>query len=305
MALEKEIREATKESLGETYNRLQKIEELIKMGLMPIQTLPYLKRAVTHMEQDMFLPFQERKIFYDFVEELMDIALGNPTINRLVKNQAALTKYEETEITEAKKCAYCGEEMTGEGKYCCEGCEKAAMKKEKVEQVDEVVMASKAPAKPMDDDLKAKVKADMEKRRQARQTQMADIKKEYDAASKKDLNKSYRKSAFKEDAETVSEEGLDFKRTPEGMLDSIANLMKTKLRAGGKVSPSEKRLASRAKTELRRRRDVQHKRDMRESVEYRERLKLGMEKFNIKAISELTADNKEAFFNYVENSQGE
>lgn len=373
------------------------------MGLMPIQTLPYIKRAVTHMENDMFLPFQERKVFYDFVEELMDLALGNPTINRLIKNQAALTKYESVDLDEAKKCAHCGEAMTGEGKYCCEGCEKAAMKKEEVEQIDElsnktlksyatkaakdivkrsskmdfdpkrgkgiiaaskkmgvshrdvekatthavaqtqatwnsddsaaaahkkiknsslrkytkavsavkedttqideVIMASKGPAKPMDDALKAKVKADMDKRRAARQAEMDSAKKEFDSASSKDLKKSYRKSAFKE--ENIQEAELDLKRTPEGMLDSIANLLKTKLRAGGKVSSAEKRLASRAKTELRRRRDVMHKRAMREDVDYATRLQLGFEKFGIESVNDLTAENKAEFFNFVDNYQGE
>lgn len=364
MALEKEIREATKESLSETYNRLQKIEELVKMGLMPIQTLPILKRAVTHMEQDMYLPYQERKIFYDFIGELMDIALGNPTINRLVKNQASLTKYEEVEhVAEAKKCAYCGEAMTGEGKYCCESCEQDAEKeskkqvKEELAQVDEVVMASKAPAKPMSSDLAAQVKADMEKRRAAKAAQMADAKKELNSASNKEMKKSYRKNAFKEEIEqvdeinkttlnkyvdkatvnmsaagfkgdakklqkraagirlavkkiketvdVVSEEGLDLKRTPEGMLDSIANLTKTKVRAGGKISPEEKKLSSRAKSELRRRRDVLKKRKMREDVDYALRLQNALSKFGINNISELTAENKTAFFNYIENPQGE
>lgn len=47
----------------------------------------------------------------------------------------------------------------------------------------------------------------------------------------------------------------EFKRMPEGMLNNIASNVYSKLRAGGKISPEEKKLASKAKAELRRRRD--------------------------------------------------
>ena len=51
------------------------------------------------------------------------------------------------------------------------------------------------------------------------------------------------------------------------MLTTLANSIRTKMRAGGTISITDKRIASRAKAELRRRRDnIFHK--MREETEF-------------------------------------
>lgn len=78
------------------------VERLVKLGLMPVNQLPYLKRAIQHMKKDMFLPVRERQVFYDFVQKVMDVALGNPGILRLVMNKTGALRREEVELPEAK-----------------------------------------------------------------------------------------------------------------------------------------------------------------------------------------------------------
>lgn len=89
------------------------------------------------------------------------------------------------------------------------------------------------------------------------------------------------------------------RRTPEGMLDTITSNIRTKLAAGGKVSPEEKRLSSRAKAELRRRRDVKKKRRMRESYEHA--LQTVLNNYNVNTISDLPSDEVKEFFSQVES----
>jgi hypothetical protein len=141
--------------------RQSQIELLVRTGLMPVQYLPLLNRAFSYMSQDAFIPVLNRKIFYDFVEKLMDLTLNDPMIYRLIRQRVGMGKYEE-----------------------------------------------------------------------------------------------------------VSEEEMDLKRTPDGMLDQLASSVKGKKRAGGHTSPAETRLASKAKAELRRRRDNKRGREeTREEVE--------------------------------------
>ena len=87
-------------------------------------------------------------------------------------------------------------------------------------------------------------------------------------------------------------------RTPEGMLDTITTNIKTKLAAGGRVTAAEKRLSSRAKAELRRRRDVKNKRRMRESYDHA--LQVVLNNYNIKTVSDLPSDEVNNFFSQVE-----
>lgn len=195
--LEKSIKEQQEQSLIETVDRLRKIEELVRMGLMPVENLPLLKRAFTSMEQNAFMPHAHRKIFYDFIGELMDLTLNDTTINRLLKQRVAATKNEE------------------------------------VEHVGEEVELSKAP---------------------------------------------------------------------EGMLMTFANLVKSKVRAGGKPTDGDKKLASKAKNELRRRRNVMSKRMQEEAGgDYKEKMMKAMDKFGIKSLKDLPTDKKKEFFNYLDS----
>jgi len=86
------------------------------------------------------------------------------------------------------------------------------------------------------------------------------------------------------------------KRMPEGMLDTLATNAKSKERAGGKLSPSDKRVASRAKAELRRRRDNAN--GMREN--YENAFLSVMKHYGIANITDLPQQHTKEFFNKVD-----
>lgn len=110
-----------------------------------------------------------------------------------------------------------------------------------------------------------------------------------------------------EEIDPINEVQLDLKRTPEGMLDTLSGNVRAKARAGGKVSPAEKKLASRAKAELRRRRDnTLHK------MKYRAKKKVVKENyetvflqvmndFGVQNIADLPKESVKEFFNKVEH----
>jgi len=207
-----------------------KLEDLVRVGLIPVQELPVLRRALRYVEQGTFLPANERKVFYKLVRKYMSTTLLDPTINRLIRQRI----------------------MTN----------------------------------PMREDIQAAI-----------------------AEAKSALKKTKKKISATDMLESLYQtEDVDLKKAPEGMLMSYANSVKTKLRAGGKPSVTDKQLASKAKSELRRRRNVQAKRMMGESVSYAEKMQLAMEKFGISQLSDLSQENTKEFFNLIDNiqnSQGE
>ena len=103
-----------------------------------------------------------------------------------------------------------------------------------------------------------------------------------------------KETTMKPAMEAINKDQL--KKMPEGMLNTLAANVKSKLRAGGKISPEDKRQASRAKAELRRRRD--NAKDMRESYEKAFLEVLGT--YGVTNVSELPNENVKEFFNKVE-----
>lgn len=207
-----------------------KLEDLVRVGLLPMRDLPILRRALKYVEQGAFLPANERKVFYKLVRSYMSTSLLDPTINRLMR-QRIMTK-------------------------------------------------------PMHEDIQSAIQE-----------------------AKTALKKVKRKVSAKDMLEAIYQtEEIDLKKAPEGMIMAYANSVKTKLRAGGKPSVVDKQLVSKAKNELRRRRNVKAKRMMGESVSYAEKMHLAMEKFGISNLSELPQENTKEFFNFIDNiqnSQGE
>ena len=181
--------------------REKQIETLVRLGLMPVQYLPFLQMALNGIGADAFLPLNQRRVFYDFVQKLMNLTLNDEMMYRLLRQRVAMTKFEEFN--------------------------------------------------------------------------------------------------------PISEEDIDLKRTPEGMLDQLASSTKSKKKAGGHTSAAEKRLSSRAKAELRRRRDNKKGRDeyksMKESNDsYEKALMTVLTSYNVSSLSELPNDNVKEFFNKVE-----
>jgi len=205
-SLETTVRE--QEHLAESLEFFREIEIMVRLGLMPIQYLPFLKRAFVHIQTDMLLPFPERQTFYRFVQLIMKLITSDTTIDRLIRQRIAM----------------------GHG-----------------------------------------------------------VMKQYDPTAKL--------------GEETVEEGIDLKGTPEGTLVAYANAIKNKIRAGGKPTSNDKALASQAKNELRRRRNVASKRGggVKEEVTYESKLQQAFEKFGITSLSELELDNKAAFFSFIDS----
>jgi len=182
--------------------RKKKLEQLVRMGMMPVQYLPWLDMALHGVDTDSFLPLNQRRIFYDFIQKLMNLVFNDPQMYRLLRQRVAMTKFEEFN--------------------------------------------------------------------------------------------------------PIAEEEMDMKRTPEGMLDTIARSAARKTKAGGKVSPAEKRLASRAKAELRRRRDnlkgrmAESKTTVVVSESYEKAFLETLKSFNVSSVADLPKENIKEFFNTVE-----
>jgi hypothetical protein len=182
--------------------REKQIETLVRLGLMPVQYLPFLQMALNGIGSDAFLPLNQRRVFYDFVQKLMNLTLNDEMMYRLLRQRVAMTKFEEFN--------------------------------------------------------------------------------------------------------PISEEEIDLKRTPDGMLDQLASATKSKKKAGGHTSAAEKRLSSRAKAELRRRRDNKKGREEYKSMKesnngaYEHAFLTVLASYNVTKISELPQENVKEFFNKVE-----
>jgi hypothetical protein len=181
-------------------NRDKQIETLVRLGLMPVQLLPFLQKAMAGTQGDAFLPLNQRKVYYLFMNRLLDLVFNDELMYRLLRQRTAMKKFD--------------------------------------------------------------------------------------------------------DFNPISEEEMDLKRTPEGMLDTMARAAKNKERAGGKSSPAEKRLASRAKAELRRRRDNLKGR-MEESVvmtneSYEKAFLEALKSYEVSSVAELPKESVKEFFNKVE-----
>ena len=112
--------ESSQEQLNEMEDFSTKIGVLVRLGLMPINDLPFLKRALTHMSSNMYLPLLERKVFYKFVNDLLKITLDNPGILRLIMNKTGSLKRDPAFSEEVKRTKRKFQKRT-ENTYSSEG----------------------------------------------------------------------------------------------------------------------------------------------------------------------------------------
>lgn len=82
----------TQQELNEMRDWSAKAEQLVRLGMLPVGQLPYIKRALKAVQSDAFLPLLLRKPFYKFIEELMELSLGEPGIYRLIRNKVAANR---------------------------------------------------------------------------------------------------------------------------------------------------------------------------------------------------------------------
>ena len=92
-----------------------KIETLIRLGLIPIEDLPYLKKALGHVKSNMFLPVQERRVFYKFVNDILKITLDSPALLRLIMNKTGALKHVNESVKKKKKFTLKGDKRTDNG----------------------------------------------------------------------------------------------------------------------------------------------------------------------------------------------
>lgn len=244
-----------------SLDKIAKIEELVRAGLMPVQTIPFLRKAMHRVEQDELLTLPERRSFYQFCNQLLDIVLGDSTIYRMVKQRSIGNRH-------------------------------TVSMKETVSEASTGVKSSVSHS----DEVKAQVAKDMEKRRAARRAALDSAQNELNTSTV-DKKVGLRKMLRKESAEHVVED-VEMKKAPEGMLITFSKIVKTKLHAGGKPTEGDRKLASKAKSELRRRRNVASKR-MAESTEHKVKLETLMAEYGIQAIEDLPDDKKAEFFSQL------
>lgn len=187
------LEQSVRKQLNEGLN-IPKLELLVRLGLMPLQTLPILRRALDRVESGVMLTPDDRQVLSMLLNKLMGITFDDSAIFQRMR----------TIVTQTRN---------------------PAMESNVNEKTDETL-----------------------------------------------------------------------KKMPQGMLDTLATNAKSKERAGGKLSPEDKRVASRAKAELRRRRD--NAKGMRES--YENAFLSTMKEYGISNIADLPTENVKEFFNKVE-----
>jgi hypothetical protein len=186
------LEQTVRQELQESFN-LPKLELLVRLGLMPMQSLPILRRALYRIQTGTMLTPDDRQVISILLNKLMNMSFDDSAIFQRMR----------TIVTQTRN---------------------TAMEPNVNEKADETL-----------------------------------------------------------------------KRMPEGMLATLATNVQSKLRAGGKLSPEDKRVASRAKAELRRRRDN----SMRENYEHA--FLSTMKEYGITNIADLPTENVKDFFNKVEH----
>lgn len=318
--------------------QLDKIEELIRVGLLPVSSLPVLKRALGYVERGMVLPTQERNAVYDFMEKFMGKVLKDPTLFRMFKQKISTSRtMKEEQMHEAstgvkqssgvsddikaqvaadiaKRKAKKAEALKSAAKEM-EGWKpdkkdvRKIYQKEEVEQLDEGNPENKAKKNAYhskkdgvsygknDGEKKPKVTTQYPKTWDHLRLKGSSNKKWQSKYSLEKL-KAQKKPNL---PESVMQEEIELQKAPEGMLMSFAKIVKSKIRAGGKPTDGDKKLASRAKAELRRRRNVASKRmvESADPAEYSERIKALMQEFNVSSVDEMTEEQKAEFFSAI------
>lgn len=204
------------------------IEELVRAGLLPMADLTTLRAALVNLDAGKTLPQPQVLVLYRFIANLTTTVLTNPPIARQVRHQVLDTN------------------------------RKTRMKKPVTEAHTGVQAKSNHS-----DAIKAQVKADMEKRRNAHKDTISAAKKEL--ADNPPEKKSYRKLFKKEsvEGETV-DETTNYSKLPAGALETLAKTVANKLANGGKPTENDRELTYRAKAELKKRKET------KESVEVEE-----------------------------------
>lgn len=100
MSLEKTIRETI---IAESMDLDGRLQQLVRAGLMPSNTLPLLRRAITKMQSGMTLQGPERDVMATFINSMMFIVLGDDAIFNRARVGAKGYAAEEVDMGQAER----------------------------------------------------------------------------------------------------------------------------------------------------------------------------------------------------------
>ena len=98
MSLEQTIRDTL---VSESMDLDARLQQLVRAGLMPQNTLPILRKSIAKVQMGLSLQGPERDVMATFINSMMYIVLGDDTIFNKARAGAKSYAAEETEIEEA------------------------------------------------------------------------------------------------------------------------------------------------------------------------------------------------------------
>ena len=102
MRLEQTIRDTV---MAESMDQDARLQQLVRAGLMPSNTLPLLRKAIAKVQGGMSLQGPERDVMATFINSMMYIVLGDDTIFNKARAGAKNYATEEVELDESAKVA--------------------------------------------------------------------------------------------------------------------------------------------------------------------------------------------------------
>ena len=98
MSLEQTIRDTL---VSESMDLDARLQQLVRAGLMPQNTLPILRKSIAKVQMGLSLQGPERDVMATFINSMMYIVLGDDTIFNKARAGAKSYAAEETEVEEA------------------------------------------------------------------------------------------------------------------------------------------------------------------------------------------------------------
>lgn len=98
MSLEQTIRDTL---VSESMDLDARLQQLVRAGLMPQNTLPLLRKSISKVQMGLSLQGPERDVMATFINSMMYIVLGDDTIFNKARAGAKSYAAEETEVEEA------------------------------------------------------------------------------------------------------------------------------------------------------------------------------------------------------------
>lgn len=310
MSLEQTIKDTL---LSESVDLDMRLQQLVRAGLMPANTLPLLRKGIAKVQGGYPLVGAERDIMANFLNAMMFIVLGDDSIFNKARTGAKHYATEEVEAVEEGE----NKEMKDKDP-CWKGYEMVGMKKKGGKQVPNCVPANEE-VESIDEISKTTLKsysAKAEKQTRGNQPHGTDALRKRtnrEKGLKSAYNKYYgykTKIHATEEVEQIDELSkntlksyLDKKKVPSGTLVANTNdkdsMRKYTNRVVGGVRAAKKLLTKESRrTEALA--DIAAFTQMNES--YKTTFNAALEQYGIKSPSELDEEKRKEFFNFVDQN---